>query len=143
MRRFLITLLLATALTVPAAAQVPPAVLTQVATAVSVANTSIRLKLPPNGPGLFHYIVVLQVTRTCTTTIAGTAVLTISTSNVPGSPAFTMGNACPAGATLNDVTIQPGYPIRSTAANTETEFLCPAIGATGICRITAVYYAAR
>jgi len=50
------------------------------------------------------------------------------------------GNACPVGTTNEDVIIRPSFPIKSTTANTATTIVCPAIGATGICRIHAIFY---
>jgi len=114
---------------------------TLIVTAVSAANAAVTATLPAPGAATFQYITNIQVTRTCTTAIVGSAVLTVTTTNLPGTPAFTMGNACPVGTTNRDVVLDFGArPIRSSVANTATTVVCPAIGATGICRINVVYY---
>jgi hypothetical protein len=52
-----------------------------------------------------------------------------------------MGNACAVGSTNRDVNIDlPAAPLKSSVANTATTIVCPALGATGICRINVFYY---
>lgn len=116
-----------------------PSKATLAVTALSAANTAVTATLPAV-VGQFHYIVSLQVTRTCTTAITGSAVLAITTTNLPGTPAWTAGNACLIGSTNKDVDISFSLPIKSSAVNTASTVVCPAIGAAGLCRITVTYY---
>ena len=67
----------------------PPSTLA--VTSLSAANTSTTATLPLVA-GQFHYITALQVTRTCTAALTGSAALAITTTNLPGSLAFTAGN---------------------------------------------------
>lgn len=130
-------------LLVPSQAQQYPTIITLApstlaVTAVSAANAAVTLTLPAVA-GQFHYLTSVRVTRTCTTAIAGTAALTVTSTNLPGALAWTMGNACPVGSTNNDVVETWAAPLKSSTVNTATTIVCPAIGATGICRINAIY----
>jgi hypothetical protein len=114
----------------------------QMQSAVSAANTQVTLTVASPGTGFRHYVAAILVSRTCTTAIAGTATLTVTTTNIPNNPVFTMGNACAVGATLNDVIFVPPYPIQTTAQATATTVVCPGTGATGICTIVVVWFPA-
>ncbi len=109
-------------------------------TAVSAANVAVTATLPAAGANLFHYITAIRIVRTCTTAITGSAALTVTTTNLPGSLAWTMGNACAVGSTNNDVVEVFEQPLKSSAANTASTIVCPAIGATGLCRVNVYYY---
>jgi hypothetical protein len=109
-------------------------------TNVSTANASVTLTIPAAGSGLFHYITAINVTRTCSTAITGSAVLTYTSTNLPGSLAWTAGNACPVGSTNQDIWNDFSQPVKSSVANTNTTIVAPAAGATGIVRVTAYYY---
>ena len=110
-------------------------------TALSTANTSVTATLPAVA-GQFHYIVSLHVTRTCTTALAGTAALAITTTNLPGSLAYTAGNACLVGTTNNDVVLDLHHPLKSSTVNTATTVVCPAAGAAVVCRVSVIYFTA-
>jgi hypothetical protein len=125
-------------LAAPAFAGAPPTAIT--ISAVSTANNPVTLTIPASGAGTFHVLIAVYVTRTCTTAIVGANVLTVTTANLPGSMAWTMGDACGVGTTNNDVVFQPGpIGVLASTANTNTTVTCPATGATGICRVSAVY----
>lgn len=111
---------------------------TLVVTAVSAANTAVTATLVAAGAGLFHYISRIVVERVATAAIAGTAVLTYTSTNL-NAWARTTGNAAPVGQQMKDVDEQLGAELRSQVANTNTTIVAPAAGATGIIRIT-VYY---
>lgn len=117
----------------------PLPVSTLAVTALSGANAIVTATLPAVA-GQFHYITSIQVQRTCTTAIVGTAALAITTTNLPGSLAWTAGNACAVGSTNNDVVLTPTTPLKSSTVNTATTIVCPAIGAAGLCRVTVLYY---
>jgi len=106
-------------------------------TAVSAANAAVTATLPLVA-GQFHYISRIIIERVATTAIAGTAVLTYTSTNLNGW-ARTTGNAAPVGQQMKDVDDSLGPELRSQVAGTATTIVAPAAGATGIVRIT-VYY---
>lgn len=117
----------------------PPATLA--VTALSGANASVTATLPLVA-GQFHYITTIIVQRTCTAALTGTAALAITTTNLPGSLAWTAGNACAVGSTNNDLVLSLSSPLKSSVVATATTFVCPAAGAAVVCRITVLYFAA-
>lgn len=119
--------------------QLPQWPATQAVTGVSSANTALTVTLPAVS-GQFHYITSIRIQRTCTAALVGSAVLTVTTTNLPGNLAYTMGNACLIGSTNNDLVLDLAVPLRSSAPGTATTIVCPAAGAAVICRITALYY---
>ena len=117
----------------------------QIATTISVADTTATLTIAAAGTGLFHYITGVEIVNVNPTAaaIAGSAVtLSYTTTNIPGSPAWTAGNALASGAekVVERITYLGG--IKTTAAATATTFVAPAIGLGGVCRITVTYYIA-
>ncbi len=110
-------------------------------TTLSAANTSTTATLPLVA-GQFHYITSIQVQRTCTAALTGSAALAITTTNLPGSLAWTAGNACAIGSTNNDVILVFASPLKSSVVGTATTIVCPAAGAAVVCRVTVLYYAA-
>ncbi len=109
-------------------------------TTLSSANTTVTLTLPASGAGLYHYITSVQATRTCTTAITGTAKLEYTSTNLPGSLAWSSGNACAVGSTSQDIWNDYTQPLKSSVANTATTIVAPAAGAAGFIRVTALYY---
>ena len=117
----------------------------QIATTLSAANATVTLTIAAAGAGLFHYITSVEIVNVnpTATAIAGSAVtLAYTTTNIPGAPAWTAGNALAAGA--EKVVERVSYPggIKTTTAATATTFVAPAIGAGGLCRIMVTYYIA-
>lgn len=121
------------------AVAIPPSTLA--VTALSGANASVTATLPAVA-GQFHYLTSIHVTRTCTAALVGTAALAITTTNLPGSLAYTAGNACPVGTTQNDLVLDLKFPLKSSVVNTATTVVCPAAGAAVVCRISVLYFAA-
>lgn len=109
-------------------------------TVTAAANAGATLTLPAAGAGLFHYITGLYVSRNATAALAGTATLVITTTNLPGSMAFSVGNAMIAGGTQNDISIQLANPLKSLVANTATTVVMPVPGAAVLWRAWAFYY---
>lgn len=104
-------------------------------------NAVATATLPAAGAGLFHYIVSIEVTHACSVAVAGSAVEAITSTNLPGNPAWTRGNALAIGGTSRDVDLQPSRPLKSLAANTATTIVCPANAlATTTSRINVSYY---
>lgn len=109
-------------------------------TNASTANTSVTVTLPAAGAGLYHYITHLDITRHATALLSGTATLTYTTTNLPGSPAWSFGNAMAAGGTQIDVSADFSSPLKSSVANTATTFVAPAAGAAVLTRINVGYF---
>lgn len=109
-------------------------------TGTAAANTGVTLTLPAAGAGLFHYITRLEITRNATAALAGTATLVITSTNLPGTPAWSVGNAMAAGGTQPDVIADFSHPLKSSAANTNTTIVAPVPGAAVLWRLNAFYY---
>lgn len=113
---------------------------TTTVTGTAAANTALTVTLPAAGAGLFHYITGIEITRNATAALAGTATLVITTTNLPGSRAWSVGNAMAAGGTQIDVNISRTAPIKSSVANTNTTIVMPAPGAAVLWRCNVDYY---
>lgn len=109
-------------------------------TVTAAANTAATCTLPAPGVGLFHYITYLSCVRNATAALAGTATLIITSTNLPGTPAWSVGNAMIAGGTQVDLDMQPTAPLKSLVANTATTIVMPAAGAAVLNRINCSYY---
>lgn len=106
----------------------------------AAANTGVTLTLPAAGAGLFHYITQINITRNATAALAGTATLVITTTNLPGTLAWSVGNAMAAGGTQIDVNQTFASPLKSSVANTATTIVMPAPGAAVLWRGNCHYY---
>lgn len=111
-------------------------------TATAAANTLATATLPAAGAGLFHYITHIYMTRNATAVLAGTATLIHTSTNLPGSPAWSVGNAMVAGGTQLDMVYSPATPLRSAVANTATTLVMAAGGAAVLNRINVSYFTA-
>ena len=103
-------------------------------TVTAAANTAATLTLPAPGAGLFHYITGLEIMRTATAALAGTATLVVTTTNLPGSLAWSFGNAMAAGGTQKDLILAFDNPLKSLVANTASTIVMPAAGAAVLWR---------
>jgi hypothetical protein len=109
-------------------------------TVTAAANTGATITLPAAGAGLFHYLTMLDITRNATAALAGTATLVITSTNLTGSPAWSVGNAMIAGGTQIDVRNDFSKPIKSSVANTNTTIVMPVPGAAVLWRGNCAYY---
>jgi hypothetical protein len=109
-------------------------------TATAGANAAATATLPAAGGGLYHYITHIGITRNATAALAGTATIIHTTTNLPGSPAWSVGNAMAAGGTQIDVVYQPTTPLKSLVANTNTTVVAVAGGAAVLGRVNVSYY---
>ena len=109
-------------------------------TATAAANTGVTATLPAGAAGLFHYITHLQIVRNATAALAGTATLIHTSTNLVGSPAWSVGNAMAAGGTAVDVDINFSSPLKSSVAATNTTIVAPAAGAAVLTRINVGYF---
>jgi hypothetical protein len=109
-------------------------------TVTAAANTAATITLPAAGVGLFHYITNIHLQRNATAALAGTATLVATSTNLPGSPAWSYGNAMAAGGTQLDLNYSPTTPLKSLVANTATTIVMPAAGAAVLNRGNCSYY---
>jgi hypothetical protein len=109
-------------------------------TATAAANTAATATLPAPGAGLFHYITSINIMRNATAVLAGTATIIHTTTNLPGTPAWSVGNAMAAGGTQLDVDYSPTTPLKSLVANTATTVVAAAAGAAVLGRVNVSYY---
>lgn len=109
-------------------------------TATAVANAAATATLPAAGVGLFHYITNINITRNATAALAGTATIIHTSTNLPGAPAWSVGNAMAAGGTQIDLNYTPTTPLRSLVANTATTVVAAAGGAAVLGRVNVSYY---
>lgn len=109
-------------------------------TATAAANTAATATLPAAGAGMFHYITHINIVRNATAALAGTATIIHTSTNLPGSPAWSVGNAMAAGGTQVDVNYSPATPLKSLAANTATTIVAAAGGAAVLNRVNVSYY---
>lgn len=79
--------------------------------------------------GKFHYITRLDFIRSSTAALAGTAFLQVTTTNLPGSLQWQVGNAMVAGGTQIDLSAAYVPPMKSSIAGTATTFVFPSAGA--------------
>lgn len=111
---------------------------------LSVAATAVTATLPLVA-GQFHYITSIEIIRvnaTITAVAAAASLLTISTTNLPGSLAWSIGNAIGAGSYDVPVRLTPNCPIKSSVVGTATTIVAPVGGAGVQFRINVYYYAA-
>lgn len=106
----------------------------------AAANTAVTATLPAAGAGLFHYITNIHICRNATAALAGTATITHTTTNLPGSMAWSVGNAMAAGGTQLDVDYSPATPMKSSVANTNTTVVVAAGGLAVLGRVNVSYY---
>lgn len=113
---------------------------TLMVTATAAANTAATATLPAAGVGMFHYITSIQIVRNATAALAGTATLIHTSTNLPGNPAWSVGNAMAAGGTQVDVDFTPTTPLKSLTANTATTVVAAAGGLAVLGRVNVSYY---
>ena len=89
----------------------------------------------------FHYITRIEITLYNSAARTGGATpVTVTTTNLPGSPAFTFPSAGAVG-TVDRLIIEPSKPLKSSVVNTNTTIVCPAT--TGVIWRINVAYEAR
>lgn len=110
-------------------------------TATGTAAAAVTLTLPAAGAGLFHYLCSLEITLFSTAARTGSATpVLVTTTNLPGTPAYTFGSAGAIGTTDRYMPALAA-PVKSAVANTATTIVAPATTAA-LWRINATYYAA-
>lgn len=109
-------------------------------TGTAAANTGVTITLPAAGAGLFHYITRLEIMRNATAALAGTATLVITSTNLSGTLAWSVGNAMIAGGTQRDIDADFSHPVKSLVANTATTIVAPVPGLAVLWRLNAYYF---
>lgn len=109
-------------------------------TVTAAANTAATATLAAPGAGLFHYITNIHLCRNATAVLVGTATLIHTSTNLPGTPAWSVGNAMAAGGTQIDLDYSPTTPLKSSVANTATTIVMAAGGVAVLNRINVSYY---
>lgn len=107
-------------------------------TATAAVNTGVTLTLPAPAAGLFHIITRIEITRFFATAgLAGATPTVVTTTNLPGSMAWSFPTAGALGSSVQ-VIAAPGQPLKSSTAATATTIVCPASTDT-IWRVSAIY----
>jgi hypothetical protein len=111
-------------------------------TTVGTAGAATTLTLAAPGAGLRHYLTYLSINRFATALLtAAAAPVAVTTTNLPGSLAFSFAADAAAQGTLDRWREDFAFPIISNAQNTATTIVCPAT--TGVIwRVTAGFYVA-
>lgn len=117
---------LATDVVQPALSEIRAATLHVSVTAA--VNTALTASLPAPAAGLFHYITAVELVKLYAVLgVAAAAGVIVTTTNMPGSMAFTTEQAAgPLGTAPKVVILKPATPIRSAVAATATTFVAPA-----------------
>ena len=113
-----------------------------IATSVGAGGAAVTLTLAAPGAGLRQYLTYLSINRFATATLtAAAAPVTVTTTNLPGSLAFSFGAEALTQGSLDRWREDFAFPLASSAQNTATTIVCPTT--TGVIwRVTAGYYVA-
>jgi hypothetical protein len=113
-----------------------------IGTAVGASGAAVTLTLAAPGAGLRHYLTYLSINRFAAALLtAGAAPVTVTTTNLPGSLAFSFGADAATQGTLDRWREDFAFPISANAQNTATTIVCPAT-TNVIWRVTAGFYVA-
>lgn len=111
-------------------------------TSVGASGAAVTLTLPAPGANLFHHIARVSLTLyNVAARTGGATPVTVTSTNLPGSPAWTFPSAGAIG-TVDRVLEFWDIPLKSSAANTASTIVCPATTSV-IWRVSAAYYASR
>lgn len=115
---------------------------TSVVTAVGAAAAAVTLTLPAPGAGLRQNLTYLSINRFASVLLtAAAAPVTVTTTNLPGTLAFSFPAEAALLGSLDRWREDFAYPIAASAQNTAVTIVCPAT--TGVLwRVTAGYFVA-
>lgn len=106
------------------------------------AGAAVTLTLPAPGAGLRQYVTFLSINRFAAAALTAAAVpVSVSTTNLPGTLAFSLGAEALAQGALDRIREDFAMPLVASAQNTAVTIVCPATTSV-IWRITAGYYVA-
>lgn len=121
-----------------AESMVTPNLVTILGTAAAITT----LTLPAPGAGLRHYITYLSINRFATALLtAQAAPVAVTTTNLPGTLAFSVPAEAAAQGTLDRWREDFAFPLAASAQNAATTIVCPATTAVQW-RMTAGFYVA-
>lgn len=110
-------------------------------TGTAAVNTGVTVTLPAVA-GQFHYITQIQIIKFYAALgVAAAAPIVATTTNLPGTMALSFGQSAAAQGIIEQQTITPTTPIKSSVVNTATTIVCPAQLQT-IWRVNVFYYTA-
>jgi len=112
-------------------------------TATAATGVGVTLTLPAPTLGNYHYITTIEIDKyfTAANAASGTP-LVVTTTNLPGSLAFTFGQPLGTIGTTDSRIITFPSPLKASVINTASTIVCPAT--TGIIwRVTAYYFLAQ
>lgn len=111
-------------------------------TTVGASGAATTLTIASPGAGLRHYLTYLSINRFAAAVLtAAAAPVTVTTTNLPGSLAFSFAADAAALGTIDRWREDFAYPLAASASGTATTIVCPAT--TGVIwRVTAGYYVA-
>jgi len=113
-----------------------------IVTSVGVASAAVTLTLPAPGAGLRHYITYLSINRFATALLtAAAAPVTVTTTNLPGSLAFSFAADAAAQGTIDRWREDFSFPLAASAQNIATTVACP-VTTNVIWRVTGGYFVA-
>jgi hypothetical protein len=113
-----------------------------IGTNTGVAGAAVTLTLAAPGAGLRHYLTRLAIERHAVAALtAGATPTLITTTNLPGSLAFSIPVEAAAAGSVYEKFTDPSRPIMSSAQNTPTTIVAGAVTSV-IWRITALFYVA-
>lgn len=117
-------------------------VTTDIVTAVGAAAAAVTLTLPAPGAGLRQYLTYLSINRFAAAVLTAAATpVTVTTTNLPGTLAFSFAADAAALGTIDRWREDFAYPIAASAQNTAVTIVAPVT--TGVIwRVTAGYYVA-
>lgn len=113
-----------------------------IGTTIGASGAATTLTLAAPGAGLRHYLTYLSINRYAAALLTASATpIAATTTNLPGTLAFSFAADAAALGTLDRWREDFAYPIASSAQNTATTIVCPATTSV-IWRVTAGYYVA-
>jgi len=100
--------------------------------ATGAVNTAVTATLPAPAAGLFHYITSVQLVKVYNALgVAAGAGVVVTSTNLPGGPAWTTEQAAGAvGTAVTVINYQPTTPLKVAAAAVATSFTAPLQGQT-------------
>lgn len=113
-----------------------------VGTVTAAVGVAATLTMAAPGAGLRHYLTYLRIVRHASAALtAGATPVVLTTTNLPGSLAFTFPSDAATQGSVFTYQEDFAYPLVASAQNTATTVVCPAT--TGVIwRVTAGYYVA-
>lgn len=105
-------------------------------------NNAIATVTLPGVSGKFHFITSIRLVRVAIAAVGGGAMLQDTSTNLPGNPIWTTGNAIAVGQQIVDLDYRPTTPLRSLASGVATTITMPAAGANAFNGINVSYYVA-